>query len=286
MKYLLQFLLKNYTFFLFLILELFSVSLVISKNKYQSAAFSSIANTYGGKIFTSYSNVLSYFQLKKVNDRLWEENALLKQQLLKMHSVADSTEFHSFSPSTIINIFKPDSSKLLFDFIHAKVISNSIHRQKNYIMFNKGRKHGVKENMGIIGPNGIVGVIFETSEYYSSGISLLNIKFNVSAKLKNNNEIGTIIWDGKSARFGKLDAIENYVQIAVGDTIITSGFSHIFPEGENIGTIEEFSEIPGKSSWNIKVRFATSFSTLDWVNITRNIDYEQLKVLKAKELKD
>jgi rod shape-determining protein MreC len=153
-------------------------------------------------------------------------------------------------------------------------------------MLNKGRRDGVHENMGIVGPNGIVGVIFETSEDYSTAISLLNIKLRVSAKLKKNNELGTFIWDGISPQFGLLDAVENYVPIAVGDTIITSGFSHIFPEGEYIGTVEDYSEIPGRTSWSIKVKFSTHFSKLFWVSIARNLNYEQQMELKAIELEN
>ena len=153
-------------------------------------------------------------------------------------------------------------------------------------MLNKGSNHGIKKNMGVIGPNGIVGVIFETSGDFSSGISLLNIKQSVSAKIKKNNELGSVVWDGVSREYGQLDAIENYVPIAIGDTIITSGYSHIFPGGENIGTIAEFSEIPGKTSWRIRVKFNTNYSALMWVNVARNLNYEQQMALEAIELKN
>lgn len=284
MRYLLHFLWKNYAFLLFLILELISLVFVVNGNKHQSAVFSSIANQYGGKVFTSYSNMRSYFHLKEANELLSIENAYLKDQLLSSQFALDSTNFQSFTP--LAEIILTDSTKFLFDFISAKVISNSTNRQKNYIMLNKGSKHGIRKNMGIIGPNGIVGVIFEVSEDFSSGISLLNIKQSVSAKLKHNNELGILIWDGVSPLYGQLDAVENYVPIAIGDTIITSGFSHIFPGGENIGVVEEFDEIPGKTLWNIKVKFNTSFTQLFWVSIARNLNYEQQIALEAIKLEN
>lgn len=284
MRYLLHFLWKNYAFLLFLILELISLVFVVNGNKHQSAVFSSIANQYGGKVFTSYSNMRSYFHLKEANELLSIENAYLKDQLLSSQFALDSTNFQSFTP--LAEIILTDSTKFLFDFISAKVISNSTNRQKNYIMLNKGSKHGIRKNMGIIGPNGIVGVIFEVSEDFSSGISLLNIKQSVSAKLKHNNELGILIWDGVSPLYGQLDAVENYVPIAIGDTIITSGFSHIFPGGENIGVVEEFNEIPGKTLWNIKVKFNTSFTQLFWVSIARNLNYEQQIALEAIKLEN
>ena len=286
MRYLLHFLWKNYAFLLFLVLELIAFILVVNGNKHQSAVFSSVANQYGGKVFTSYSNMRNYFHLKEANELLSMENAHLKKQLLSSQFTLDSTNFQSFAPIDTAALIQTDSTKPLFDFISAQVISNSTNRQRNYIMLNKGSKHGIRKNMGIIGPNGIVGVIFETSEDFSSGISLLNIKQSVSVKLKNNNELGTLIWSGESPLFGNLDAIENYVPIAIGDSIISSGFSHIFPEGENIGVVEEFNTIPGKTSWNIKVRFHTDFSQLFWVNIARNINYEQQIALEAIELEN
>jgi len=286
MRYLLHFLWKNYAFFLFLILELFSLVLVVNANKHQSVVFSNIANQYGGKVFSSYTNTRNYFHLKEANSILAAENARLKKQIQALHLTNDSTQTQEFRALDSLLIANTDSLHPVFDFIAAKVVSNSTNRQKNYIMLHKGRKDGVRENMGIIGPNGIAGVIFETSEDYSSGISLLNIKLNVSAKLKNSNELGTLIWDGKSADYGKLDAIENYVPLHIGDTVVTSGFSHIFPEGERIGTIADFKTIPGKTAWDIKVKYLTDFSRLYWVNIVRNQNYEQQKQLESIKIEE
>lgn len=284
MRYLLQFLWKNSAFLLFLILELISILLVINLNKYQSAVFSNISNQFGGKIFSSYSNISDYFHLKKANEQLSTENSFLRKQIQFLQFNTDSTNFQSFFLLDTSNKLIEDTARPQFDFISAKVISNSTNRQRNYIMLNKGWKHGVRKNMGIIGPNGIVGVIFETSQDFSSGISLLNIKQSVSARLKSNNELGTLVWDGNSPLYGKLEAVENYVPVSIGDTVITSGFSHIFPGGEYLGTVAEIDEIPGKTAWNIKVKFNTDFKKLYWVSIVRNLNYEQQMDLEAIEL--
>ena len=237
MRYLLHFLWKNSAFILFLILELISLVFVVNGNRHQSAVFSTVANQYGGKIFTTYSNFRNYFHLKDANDQLAYENAFLKEKLQKALFEMDSTNFQSFDSIDSTMFIQSDSLKPLFDYIPAKIISNSTNRQKNYLMLNKGRKHGVRKNMGIIGPNGIVGVVFETSEDYSSGISLLNIKQSVSVKLKHNN-------------------------------------------------VAEFREMPGNTIWYIKVKFSTDFKKLFWVNIARNLNYEQQKALEAVELEN
>lgn len=286
MRYLLQFLWKNFSFILFLILELISMILVVNLNKHQSAVFSDITNQYGGKIFTSYADILNYFHLKEANNQLSTENAFLRSQLKLYQYKADTKNFQSFSFIDATKLIQEDSAKPLFDFIAAQVISNSTNRQRNYIMLNKGLKHGVHKNMGVIGPNGIVGVIFECSEDYSSAISLLNIKQSVSVKLKSNNELGTLIWDGDSPQYGELKAVENYVPVAIGDTVVTSGFSHIFPGGENIGTVAEINEISGITALDIKVKFTTNFRKLFWVSIVRNLNYDQQINLKAIELEN
>ncbi len=286
MRYLLHFLWKNSAFILFLILELFSLALVVNGNRHQSAIFSSAVNKYGGKVFSSYANIRDYFHLKEANIQLSVENAQLLDKLNLALLKQDSLNYQHFTKIDTAKIYELDTLKPLFDFIPAKVISNSTNRQRNYIMFDKGRRQGVRENMGIVGPNGLVGVIFETSENYSSGISLLNIKQKISVKLKKNNELGTLIWDGVSPLFGQLDAIENYVPIMVGDTVITSGFSHIFPEGEMVGTVSEFNAIPGRTAWHINVKFATDFNKLFWVKIVRNLNYEQQMALEAIELEN
>jgi rod shape-determining protein MreC len=260
--------------------------MVVNGNRHQSAVFSSFANQFGGKIFTSYSSISDYFQLKDINEQLSIENVFLREQLHLARIEKNSAYFQSFVSIDTTKLIQGDSAKPLFDYISAKVVSNSTNRQRNYIMLNKGRKHGIRKNMGIIGPSGIVGVVFRTSEDYSSGISLLNIKQSISAKLKHNNELGTIIWDGISPLYGELDAVENYVPIAIGDTIVTSGFSHIFPGGEYIGTVEEIREIPGKTSLYIKVKFNTNFKKLFWVSIARNLNYEHQMALKAIELEN
>lgn len=286
MRYLLHFLWKHLAFILFLILELISLALVVNGNRHQSAVFSSMVNKYGGKIFSSYANIRDYFHLKEANVLLSIENAALKEQLNLILLQKDSLNFQSFGVIDTLKFDELDSVKPLFDYIPAKVISNSTNRQQNYLMFDKGRRQGVRENMGIIGPNGIVGVIFETSEEYSSGISLLNIKQKASVKLKKNNELGTLIWDGISPLYGQLDAIENYVPLSIGDTIVTSGFSHIFPGEEIVGTIADFHKIPGKTSWYIKVKYTTDFNKLFWVKIVRNLNYEQQVALEAIELEN
>ncbi len=246
---LLNFLWRYYAFFLFIVLEIIALSLVVS-NGHQSAVFAYTSNQIGGNAFSSWQSIVQYFNLKEANIQLVEENNRLRAKLKESH--LDRTA-ESFDPIVISDsLLKQDSLYLLqnknpqqienFEYLGAKVVSNSIHKQKNYLMLNMGKNQGVKENMGVIGPQGAVGIIYSVSDDFSTAISLLNIKTQISAKLKTNNELGSLKWDGLDANSAQLYSIETYIPIHVGDTIITSGFSHIFPENVLLGTIEDYHQ--------------------------------------------
>lgn len=284
---LLNFLWKNYAFFLFILLEIIGISMVVS-NGHQSAVFAYSSNQIGGRAFNSWTSIVQYFKLQKANEQLVLENARLRNQLKSSFIDRDEIVFDSIiipdslTPQDSIRLQKLDSLPPAFDFIAAKVISNTTHKQKNYLMLNKGRNQGVKENMGVIGPNGAVGIVHSISNDFCTVIPIININSRLSAKLKYNNELATLDWDGKDDNFAQLKSIETYIPIHVGDSIVTSGFSHIFPEGILLGKIQDYHQIEGDNNYAISVKLSTEFSNLQFVSIARNKHYEELQMLKAK----
>jgi len=284
---LLNFLWKNYAFFLFLVLEFFALSMVVS-NGHQSAIFAYSSNQMGGNAFNSWQSIVHYFNLGEANEQLAKENNELRSQLSYSYLDRNLQVFDNISikDSLIINdsvILKEITEDTLisnFDYIGAKVISNSVHKQKNYLMINKGKNQGVKENMGIIGPNGIVGIVYSVSKDFSTVISILNTKTRISAKIKNNNELGNLQWDGKKQNIAQLNSIETYIPIHVGDSIISSGYSHIFPEGILLGTIQDYHKKTGDNNYYISVKLSTDFSKLQYISIIRNHFYEEQMILE------
>lgn len=284
---LLNFLWKNYAFFLFILLELIGLSMVVS-NGHQSAVFAYSSNQIGGQAFNSWESIIQYFKLQKANEQLVLENAQLRNQLKNSFLDRDLLTFDSILvPDTLtsqdsLRLQKLDSLPPAFDFIAAKVISNSTHKQKNYLMLNKGQKQGVKENMGVIGPLGVVGIVHSISNDFCTVIPIINVKSRISVKLKHNNELGTLSWNGKDDNFAQLLSIETYIPLHVGDSVITSGYSHIFPEGIMLGKIQDYHQIEGDNNYSISVKLATEFSNLQFVSIARNLYYEEQLLLQAK----
>jgi len=278
---LLNFLWKNYAFFLFLLLELIALSMVVS-NGHQSAIFAYSSNQIGGNAFNSWQGIVHYFNLGEANDQLVKENNDLRNQLANTYLDRDQQVFDSIIiPDSLNEVKEPQDTLIqIFDYLGAKVISNSVHKQKNYMMINKGLKQGVKENMGIIGPDGLIGIVYSVSNDFSTVISVLNTKTRMSVKIKSNNELGNLQWDGQKQNIAQLKSIETYIPIHIGDSIISSGYSHIFPEGILLGTIYDYHKKTGDNNYFISVKLSSNFSNLQYITIVRNRFYEEQILLE------
>lgn len=258
---------KNYAFLLFLLLEVVSLVFVFNYNKYQKVQYLNSANYISATVYNTFNSVVQYFELAKVNKSLAEENARLKspsELFLNQRLVSDSV-------STLF--VEADSS---YRYISAKVINNSVNKTLNYITLNKGKKHGVEPDMGIVSPQGIVGVVVSVSDSYSVGFSVLNNRWGVSAKLKKSGYFGPLAWNGGDYQVAELMEIPFHVELAVGDTIVTSSYSATFPEGVMIGTIQSYNRPEGESFYQIRVKLATDFKSVHYVEIVDNLDKEQL----------
>lgn len=272
MRSLLRFLLKNYAFLLFLFLEVVSLVLVFNYNSFQKSIFLNSSNYVSASLYNSVNSVLQYFDLTRVNKQLAEENAWLRNQLEISNSL-DETHPDTFH----FGLIESDST---FRFTAAKVINNSVNKQQNYITINKGRKHGIKPDQGILSAQGIVGVITSVSESYSTGLSILNPRWSVSAKLKDTGYYGSLLWNGDDYQIADLLEIPFHVKLAIGDTIVTSGYSSIFPEGLMIGVVNEFNQPEGENYYDIKVRLSANFKAIRYVEVIENVKKEELENLE------
>lgn len=275
MRSLLRYLLKNYAFLLFLLLEVTSFILIFNNNGYQKAKYLNSSNRITGSIYKSYNSIVGYFGLTRVNKELSEENAFLRTQLAEIY----------LKPDSVINqkLAMDESS---YNFTSAMVINNSVNRQYNYITLNKGRKDGIKPDQGIMNSDGVVGMITNVSESFSVGFSLLNKRWGVSAKHKKSGTFGPISWDGTDYQYAYLNGIPFHVQLSVGDTIVTSSYSSVFPEGILIGTIHEFEEPSGENYYKIVIKLAVDFKALSFVEVIGNLKKDELKSLENLRLDD
>ena len=218
---------------------------------------------------------MNYFNLSQVNKRLATENARLRSNIkLQQPSEIIAPDFNTYT-------FVPYDSGH-FEFVAAKVINNSINHPYNYIMLNKGAKDGIKNDQGIISGDGIVGVVTDVTSNYSLGLSVLNQRWSVSSKIKKSGFFCSLYWDAKDYRYASLMEIPFHVSLQLGDTIVTSGYSSVFPEGVLIGTIDSFEQPPGDSYYDVRVKLSVNFKTITYVEVVENkniIEINQLEKL-------
>jgi len=266
MRSLFRFLIRNYFLMMFLALEAISLVLIVSFNNYQRVTFFNSSNNLVGSVYERFSNLDDYFTLGRTNARLAAENASLHRKLQNL--IRNQEKYPVNRPDTV--------DAPAYYFTSAKVISNSVNKQFNYISLNKGSRQGIKADMGIINDEGVVGVITNVSPNYSTGLSLLNKRLSIPAKITKSNYFGALVWDGEHANTADLKEIPFHITVNVGDTVVTSGYSNIFPEGIMIGTIKEYDVESGTNFFNIKVELSTNFRTLKYVEVVQNTKRAEL----------
>lgn len=274
MRSLFRFLLRNYFVMMFLALEAISFSLMVSLNNYQRVAFVNSSNDLVGTLYERFSHLDDYFSLSRTNARLAAENASLRKQL--QFRIMNQEKYPVNRPDTV--------EAPAYYFASAKVISNSVNKQFNYITLNKGSRQGIKPDMGIISADGVVGVITNVSPNYSTGLSILNKRLSIPAKINKNNYFGALVWDGEHSNTADLKEIPFHIIVNVGDTVVTSGYSSIFPEGIMIGTISKFDVETGTNFYNIKVELSTNFRTLKYVEVVKDTKQAELKKLETNNV--
>lgn len=261
MRNLFRFILQNHVFLLFLLLEIVSFIFVFNFNRYQKSSFLNTSGRITGMIYESYSKVEDFFRLPAANRQLAEENARLRM-LLGVSSTTPTL------PDSLL--LQRTGGENQYRYIAARVISTTVSRQQNFITLDKGLNDGIRPDMGIVTVGGVAGIITHVSPSFSTGLSLLNTRWNVSAKLARNNYFGSLVWDGTDYRRALLNEIPFHVELAVGDTIVTSGYSTFFPEGVLLGTVESFEKEGGDNFYNIRVRLSVDFKSLSWVEVIEN----------------
>ncbi len=272
MRPLIQFLFKYYNFFLFLLLEFFAILIIYQNSYYQQSSILSAANAISGGIYGFSSGITDYIGLKSINKTLADENAHLL-------SLQKSSFIKTNNKVFVVN---DTLYQQQYTYLSAKVISNTANRANNYLTLNKGLKQGIKKNMGVISSQGIVGIVKDVSENFCSVTSLLHSKTKISAKIKKNDNVGTIIWKGDDYRVVTLKDVPAHVKISVGDTIISSGYSMMFPEGILIGSIYSYEINKGKDFYEIRVKLFNDFNNISYVYVINNLMKDELNELEKR----
>ncbi len=259
MNSLLRFLEKYYFLILFLVLEGFSIWLLANHNYYQKAGFGNLSRGITSVINNQISNIDHYLHFKQTNIELIVENVTLRNEIAKLNNRLESNRGN----------LSDSSGGIQFTYSTARIINNSITKQNNYLTLNAGSNDGIQREMGVISKNGIVGIVASVSKNFSTVISLLNTNLKVSAKHRRSGTFGSLYWDGLNYREVVLSEIPQHVNLTYGDTIVTSGYSSIFPPDIPLGTVEEF-DLKGGSFYVLKIKLFSDFKRLDYVYVIKS----------------
>jgi rod shape-determining protein MreC len=260
MRNLLNFLAKYNNLIIFLILEGIAFYLLGSGNNYHNTRIIKGVRGITRGIEQRISNTRSYFRLREINQELASENISLKNTLEQLTGKEEKL-FFSVSDTIYHQQYR---------YTTAKVIHNSVNRQKNFFTIDKGKKQGLSIDMAVTSDEGVAGVIVGCSENYSVVMSLLNLDFRLSTRIKVNGYFGSLSWNGTDISHAVLSEIPQHVPVSIGDTIETTGYSTIFPEGLIVGTVSNF-EKPGGDFYVIDVALKTDFRKLYFVNVIGNL---------------
>ncbi|MCO6476085.1 MAG: rod shape-determining protein MreC [Phaeodactylibacter sp.] len=256
-------------FLLFFVLEAISFTLIVQLNQRQGEIAS---NSYG--MATAYFDqasdwVTDYWGLKNEVVRLQGKNIKLMEEL-------DNARYSNAVNRDTVG---QDSATQAYTFIGAHVISNSIISNNNFLRLNRGGRHGVHPNMGVINEEGIVGIVVDTTRHFSQVMSILHSQARINASIKGTGYFGTLTWDGRDPKKMQLNAIPRHAKFVTGDIIVTNSYSHLFPAGIEIGVIESFEEIQGNNFFKIQVELFNDMAAVRNVYVVNNLMREELDKL-------
>ena len=271
MSNLLKLLLRYHGIILFLLLESIALVLLSHNSYYQQTKLFSAARAVQNHCYNVVEEIAAYVSLKKENDRLANENSRLRNMLDHYQNVDTMRSFVRLDPR----------NGKLYTYTPAKVVNSTTNKQNNYLTLNVGEWQNVKPEMGVVTDDGVVGVVMNTSANYATVVSVLNREFRIIAKLRRTGYHGTLMWDGLSYREVVLKEVPQHVNIVVGDTVETSGYSAMFPEGIIIGEVVSYVTKRGNFH-EVRVRLKVDFKRMRYVNVVRFANYAEQKELERK----
>lgn len=274
MKEIIKLILRYHFTIIFILLEIISFSLIVLHNSYQRTVFSGYTASFFGTISSVVTNVDDYLYLKVANEKLIAENINLRNEIEELKILNRQSNADTLWRKT-------DSTHVDYIFIAADMINSGFNKTKNYITINKGASNGILPEMAVCSSEGVVGVVEKVSRHYAKVLPLINTNLRVSGKIKKNGYYGSLQWDGNDYRYSYLNDIPFHVNAEPGDTIVTSGFSTIFPEGELIGFVESVNKETA-NFLTIKVKLATDFKKISDMYVIANTRKQEQQELEGE----
>ena len=261
MRFLIEILIKHHVFIIFIFIAFFCLSLIMKINPYNEAKILNGARNLMYASLGMENNLIEYFRLKKMNLKLEDENCSLieENELLKFENdeLALYKEYYNL-------IFQYEEDR--FNYIPAKVEKKNWTLSNNILILNKGKKHGVKKNMGVFNKNGVVGFVSNITSHFCEVTTLISQSTRLLTSIKTKKGIldeGVLKWDGNSHQHATIEGVGNEIKISKGDSIFTCADSKSFYSGIFIGTISEFEKKTSSNSFKINVSLGVNFKNIN-----------------------
>lgn len=275
--------LKRYSvLIIFLVLQGLALSMLFSYNRFHQTTYGMFSNEVAGKLNKRVNKVESFFTLGEQNQALRKQNAALLSYL-PSGSVSPDTSFLVVSDTVAVDSMK---SYRQYQYFDAKIISNSVFLQQNYIVLHRGSVQGIVRNMAVVGTDGLIGTVISVSENMSIVMSLLHRQSKVIAVLKKGSGLGEVSWDGKDPRFLVLSKVPKTIVVKKGDTVVSSPYSDKFPPGIPIGYVEKIDQDQETNTYTLKIRTAVDFYAVQHAYIVKNLLQEEIDQLKSTVIKE
>lgn len=265
MRNLLAFLAKYNHWFVFILLEVICFVLLFRFNNFQRSVYFSSANAVAGKVYEYNSSVTTFFNMSQSNKKLSERNLILEQQVRAL------TQYIATHHGDSLAMEQCQKQALAgFKLIPAKVIQSTINREDNLITIDKGKADGIHEDMGVACGTGVVGVVYMASDHYSIVLPVINVNSNISVMIRKRGYFGFLHWKGTPSDIAYVDDVPRHARFALGDYVVTNGYSSIFPPGIMVGKILHVFNSSDGLSYRVQLRLSTDFGKLRHVCVIDN----------------
>ncbi len=257
---------------IFIGMEIAAVAMLKSSSDLQDVWLNRASHKVIGRLWSGGETVRNHFSLAKQNDALMEENFELRERIRDFELAREASVEANLSAS----------GDRRFVYIPATVVKMSRNSMHNYIILNKGSEDGVTTHSGIITGKGVVGIISAVDKHYSYGLTLMNTSVSVSSRIGRSGMVSPLVWDGVNTNRGMLKDIPLHYTIEPGDTVVTSGFSNIFPADIPVGITGETEIVYGSTSQTAVTLFQ-DFGALRYVTIVQNPARDEVSSLEKRE---
>lgn len=272
MRKLVDFLVRNHVFILFLFLEGIAFSQILRSQSFQRSAWTNSSNRISGNVLETVNQVNDYFFLDEQNERLARENAALRSTVKEAY-----VPLFSQHDTVVDTLYRQR-----YTYQQAEIVHSSYRKRNNYITLNRGSAHGVKPNMGVINSQGVVGIVKDVSAHFSTVIPILHKKTLLTGRLRGTGYFGSVSWNGRDHRKVQWNDVPQQAPLRAGAVVETDGRSRIFPTGIAIGRIREFELDPSGAFYESELELSADFSGLDLVYIVEDLMKDELETLESR----